>query len=121
MVDKVLRAFPGATVERIDADEERNTTELPIQYATRCAQAGMTVFPVDMRPGVNQKAPLPGYMWKERASSVLREVVDDFIRAEQTIGTENVGVGWALGRDNYIATDLDHAEPEWWASCLRLR
>jgi hypothetical protein len=54
-------------------------------------------------------------MWKQRATSAVREVVDDFIEAEQMIGIDHVGVWWSLGLDGYMALDLDGFEPEWWA------
>ena len=88
--------------------------ELPTQVIARFAGAGMTIFPVDMRPGPDQKRPGYGYLWKQRATSDLRAAVDDFVEAEQRIGTEFVGIAWALGLDGYVANDLDGAEPEWW-------
>jgi hypothetical protein len=88
--------------------------ETPTNAAARFAEGGMSVFPVDMRPGETCKGPLYGYRWKQRATSVVRDVVDDFIEAEQTIGIDYVGVGWALGLDGYVALDLDGVEPTWW-------
>jgi P4 family phage/plasmid primase-like protien len=96
------------------ADED---VEPATQAGARFAGAGMHVFPVDMRPDENGallKAPLDGYMWKQRATTDLREVIDDVIEAEFLIGSENVGIAWAVGLDRKLALDLDSAEPEWW-------
>jgi hypothetical protein len=79
-------------------------------------RAGMSVFPVHFNPGAaDDKAPMPGYLWQERASVVVAHIVDDFDLAIQTWGESNVSVSWALGQDGYMAIDLDQPEePEWW-------
>jgi hypothetical protein len=84
------------------------------------AAAGLSIFPVDMRPGSERfKQPLYGYRWKQRATSVLSEVVDDFVEAERVLGIDGVGIGWALGQDGYLALDLDGEKPEWWSQLAR--
>lgn len=88
-------------------------TELePTPAAARFARAGMTVFPVLMP----SKQPPPGFRWKLRASADVHDVIEEFTAAETTFGIDNIGVGWALGLDGYLAVDLDGPEPEWWAS-----
>ena len=47
--------------------------ETPTQAAVRFARAGISVFPVAM-PG---KEPPPGYLWKQRASSMPAEVEEN--------------------------------------------
>jgi hypothetical protein len=91
--------------------------ELATQAGPRFAEWQMHVFPVDMRLGEDgkpAKTPLPGFMWKQRATTDVREVIDDVIEAESIVGAGNVGIGWALGLDDYVALDLDAEEPEWW-------
>jgi putative DNA primase/helicase len=105
------------TPEPDDLDLFDGVRELPTQAAPRFARAGMSIFPVDMRPDENgqpRKAPPRGYAWKQRATSVMTEVVYDFVEAERAIGIENVGIAWALGLDGKLALDLDVTEPEWW-------
>jgi P4 family phage/plasmid primase-like protien len=96
--------------------------ELPTQAAPRFARAGMSIFPVDMRPDENgqaRKQPLPGYAWKQRATSVMSEVVEDFVAAEHDIGAEFVGIAWALGLDGKLGLDRDTDPPEWWGQLTR--
>jgi hypothetical protein len=91
--------------------------ELPNHAAARFARRDMTIFPVDMRPDENgnpRKQPPRGYAWKQRATSVLNEVVEDFVVAEQDIGVDYVGVAWAVGLDGKFAVDLDGTQPDWW-------
>ncbi len=88
--------------------------ETPAQAAARFARAGLKVFPVDMRPGETHKLPPYGYMWKQRATTNLAEVDEDFSDAEHDLGIEFVGVGWALGQDRCFGLDLDGMAPPWW-------
>jgi hypothetical protein len=104
----------GVMTGHIGIDIEQ---ELSTEAAPRFARAGMSIFPVDMRPGPDGrplKTPPYGYAWKQRATSVMNEVVEDFVAAEHDLGIGNVGIAWALGIDGEWAADLDGAEPEWW-------
>ena len=82
------------------------------------ARAGLLVFPVGMRPddeGKRHKRPLPGFSWKERATTTIAQVVEDFTEAIEMFGEGDVGVAWACGLDGYLALDLDvDDEPDWW-------
>ncbi len=99
-----------------DLSDLFDDVELSTIAAARFAAAGMSIFPVDMRPGERFKQPLYGYLWKHRASSDLATVIDDFVQAELKIGSEFVGIGWALGLDGKCACDLDVSDPpNWWA------
>lgn len=92
-----------------------------LELAARYARAGMRVFPVDMRVGTDGKhgkTPPHGYLWKERASSAVNEVVEDVLAAIEVIGEDVVGIGWALGLDGCLALDLDHDEPPWWGELV---
>jgi hypothetical protein len=92
--------------------------DLPNQAALRYARHGLRVFPVDMRldeAGQHRKTPPHGYLWKERATTSVNEVVEDFTNAEHDLGAAWVGVGWALGLDGMLALDLDGPEPPWWS------
>jgi P4 family phage/plasmid primase-like protien len=105
------------TPEPDDPDLSDDDRELPTKAAPRFARAGMSIFPVDMRPDENgqpRKAPPRGYAWKQRATPVMNEVMEDFVATEHDIGAEFVGIGWALGLDGKLALDLDVTEPAWW-------
>lgn len=96
------------------APDDAASWSLALPYA----RAGLRVFPVDMRPGDDgrpRKAPLPGYLWKERATSKINHVVEDFDEAARIVDVYQLGVGWALGLDGYVALDLDsQIAPRWW-------
>lgn len=93
-----------------------------LETAAVYARAGMRVFPCDMRPDANgkpRKAPLHGYLWKERATCRVNEVVEDVTAAIDAIGEADVGIAWALGLDGCLALDLDVDEaPVWWTALL---
>ena len=86
-----------------------------IDEACNYARLKMRVFPVRWNPGGDgHKAPMPGYAWRVSASSKINEVVEDFDRATQLWGDDNVMIAWALGEDGYMAVDLDTGEePSW--------
>jgi hypothetical protein len=87
-----------------------------IDAALTAARSGVKVFPVE----AESKAPLPGFMWKQQATSKINEVVEDFEYAIRLWGPENVSVAWACGLDGYGAADLDAADaPDWWAELRR--
>jgi hypothetical protein len=108
-------------VSELDAGLEDLATPV-LELAVGYARAGMRVFPVDMRrdaDGKFGKRPPHGYLWKERASARVNEVVEDVVDAVGRLGEANVGVGWALGLDGCLALDLDAAEaPVWWTDLL---
>lgn len=89
-----------------------------IENACRYARAGLRIFPVvmaeDRGDGKQPKEPPYGYLWKERATSRIAEVVQDFEDACHRYGADAIGVAWAVGLDGYVLVDLDHDEPDWW-------
>ena len=61
------------------------------------------------------KRPPRGYLWKERASSNVNHVAQDFTDAIADHSEGSLGIGWALGIDGYVALDLDApTAPDWW-------
>jgi Bifunctional DNA primase/polymerase, N-terminal len=106
-----------AALEASIAAANSHVGETPSQAAARFASAGMRVFPVDMRLDPNgqpSKLPPYGYRWKQRATTVLAEVIEDFTNAEHDLGIDNVAIAWALGQDGKLACDLDTVGPTWW-------
>jgi hypothetical protein len=79
-------------------------------------RAGISVFPVHYAPGAqDDKAPMPGYLWQDRATDRVQYIVEDFEDAIRLWGEANVSIAWALGQDGYMAIDLDQPDdPEWW-------
>lgn len=79
------------------------------------ARLKMRVFPARWNPGgEGHKAPMPNYAWRALASCEINHVVEDFDRATQLWGEDNVMIAWALGEDGYMAVDLDTGdEPDW--------
>jgi RecA-family ATPase len=86
-------------------DAERSKINEALHYA----RYGLRVFPTH----AVTKRPLPGYGWVELASSQTNHVYEDFERAIQEWGAENVSVAWALGLDGYLAVDIDVDEAHW--------
>lgn len=86
-----------------------------IDEACGYARLKMRVFPVRWNPGgEGHKAPMPGYAWRVTATSKINEVVEDFDRATQLWGEDNVMIAWACGEDGFMAVDLDTGdEPDW--------
>lgn len=85
-----------------------------MEAALAAARYGLRVFPT--HPVT--KDPMPGYAWKELASSSVNHVVEDFTRAAEMWGDE-VGVGWACGVDGFVAIDLDTDDwPDWVADII---
>lgn len=92
----------------------QSTIEIAVEYA----RAGLSVFPVDMRLNPDgshvKKAPY-GYLWLDRATSVVAVVESDFRRAVDVDGIPDseLGIGWACGKDGRIALDFDGQLPDW--------
>jgi hypothetical protein len=82
----------------------------PIAEAVRLARAGLSVTP--FRLIGRDKKPALGGPWPDTATSKINHVVEDFELAVQRHGAENVLVGWAVGKDGYVAIDDDHGLPE---------
>ena len=81
-----------------------------IQQACQYGRLDMRVFPCH----AETKEPMPGYGWLQLATCKVNEIVEDFDRAIQLWGEDNVSVAWALGADHYLAIDFDvPTEPAW--------
>lgn len=113
----------AAALEEAKRDAAQRVPARMYDVAVELARAGLRVFPVDMRPGPDgkrSKRPLPGYRWKDRASSAVNHVVEDFLDAEERLAPEDIGVAWALGLDGYLAVDVDVDDPPAFMSELEL-
>ena len=101
--------------------EDDTGTRTALDSAVEYARYGLTIFPVLIDDGADgNKGPMPGYGWVALASNKINEVVEDFDRAIQLWGEDRVGVGWALGLDDFVAIDLDLPHSEWpdWAAAI---
>jgi hypothetical protein len=104
----------GSVVRAAMSDDSNDTGGGIDQRALIYSRYGLRIFPVK----ADEKRPMPGYGWIELASSQTNHVVEDFMRAIELWGEDNVSVAWALGLDGYMAVDLDVDEAHWpsWVS-----
>lgn len=91
-------------------------SEHELELDDRTAQAveygglGMHVFPTH----AITKEPMRGYAWLDMATTDRDEIIKDFTVAIIEWGADFVSIGWALGRDDCLAVDIDATpEPPW--------
>lgn len=96
-----------------------DTTYDPLAIAVDWARAGWHMVPVRHNPGGDDdKKPVMGKAWQERATNRLNEIVDYFTDAIMRYGAEGVSVGWAQGLDNCLTLDIDNKDEQRWPDFL---
>jgi hypothetical protein len=91
----------------MSAAEEADRPGVLAQAAT-FARAGITIFPT------RNKKPMPGYLWKERASNRVNHVIEDFTLAIELWGEDFVEISWACGLDQCLVIDLETKDRQRW-------
>jgi hypothetical protein len=92
---------------------EEGHDEGRLQLAQHYGRAGLEIFPVHSIT----KSPMPGYGWLTLASRQVNHITEDFLRAIELWGEDNVSIAWKLG-ENYVALDFDVKPEPAWASEL---
>lgn len=87
---------------------ETDGLEPIIERALAFARVGLTIFPT------RNKKPMPKYMWKERASSSVNRVIEDFTEAVLLWGADFVEVSWACGLDGCLVFDMESKDRSTW-------
>ena len=96
-----------------------DTTYDPLAIALDWARAGWHMLPVRHNPGhPDDKKPIMGERWQERASNRVNEIVDYFTAAIDRYGADGVSVGWAQGLDNCLTLDIDNKDEQAWPTDL---
>jgi AAA domain/Bifunctional DNA primase/polymerase, N-terminal len=92
---------------------EEGPEEGRLQLAQHYGRAGLEIFPVHSIT----KSPMPGYGWLSLASRQVNHITEDFLRAIELWGEDNVSIAWKLG-EGYVALDFDVKPEPAWASEL---
>lgn len=96
-----------------------DTTYDPLAIALDWARAGWHMVPVRHNPGGDDdKKPVMGRAWQERATNRINEIADYFTDAIIKYGVDGVSVGWAQGLDNCLTLDIDNKDEQAWPNFL---